>query len=195
MINEASAIVPIPSEGPSFNDGGEVQPIQVDFPEPLPNPRVPVITVCKVITSVEILDWEHLDVMAYGLLKAMDYGYRSERAAIQANRIKEELMPVSRATGWWRTPPKTQYISRDPQVNNEARLKRITQRSDMYNRLAANQIAEAMPIFIQYMKGGNFGDLLYSVLQRVDQPRCITELSLAMENIFPNEDPLLMEWE
>jgi hypothetical protein len=195
MINEASAIVPISSEGPSFNDGGDVQPIQVDFPEPLPNPRVPVITVCKVITSVEILDWEHLDVMAYGLLKAMDYGYRSNRAARVADQIKEELMPVSRATGWWRTPPRTQYIAPYAQVNNEARLKKMTKRSEMYNRLMVNQIAEAMPVFIQYMKGRNFGDLLYSVLQRVDQPRCVNDLSLAMENIFPSEAPLLMEWE
>jgi hypothetical protein len=49
MINEASAIVPIPSEGPSLNDGGKVMPIKVDVIEPLPNLTIPVITQFNVI--------------------------------------------------------------------------------------------------------------------------------------------------
>lgn len=218
MINEAQGDNPIPFGGPPLNGGGDImpmeaEPIGVDCPWPLPEPQVPVITSHKVITQEVIQDWGHLDVMAYGLLKAMDYGYRSYKAIADAERIKDlksdpntgwwrstvlvpdGLRPVAITPGCWRKPRYSPYKFSMTEPQKAARIQQYVARSKKYDRLAADHLMTAMPVFAKYMANGNFGTVLYSVLQRVDRRKCERALGLTMKNIFPAKQPTLVAWD
>jgi hypothetical protein len=159
---------------------------------PDPIPRVPLMP-NAVTTLVDTPEGDDLNVMLYGLLHAIEYGFKASSQRRRAANCREQIQEAPVHIFTWR-PSTTGPYARPPShftrimadaarhADREAVL--LDQHADKYIELV-------WPVLLQYLpscktqEGWLVGDFLYSILKRADRYDCGRMFNIR-EEAFPN---------